>query len=1086
MVYSATTGNLLEWTDPSGEQLLYNQGERPNTADIEDRPDQAAAVVTDSPLDVFPFRLYVLQDVSEVLYFHADPFTTQDMTICEIPNDTDHVQLAFPVNSWIDGDWYYQRWVIRAMHGDYKFTDPRYPGIGKRKPVDPGDCTFEDTHEQLPILTVVARTYVGPYAGTSAWGGLSATINGSAIHQEQEEFGVFAVEWPILTGFQSYSPGELAWPTRNGMLLKDPLSVLLSTGAPEMWAYEGELPPASPALIEKIDSGTVNMMYPMGYDMAMQFFTYYQPRPFGSTGRPYGNLWYASDASDRTKMKQFRFKAESGDQYSVSFIHYNDNVCSHYSPEDAYSVGPLVTRRYCNHRDFEEIDYEIRQTQFSYTLGGGFMELIGGNWMEAAKWYRNWVRSAPGGAPWLRDNAPLASRTGALWPYGDFYQRTGFTLFNVGAGFRLADPRLNTTAPRYDDDNFLRKYQKILYSPDGQAKVNYVLGWDFHHRDLPMRRSGMQNGKCGMDGNCADVWSDWRATFAGVDYRLNRDVILPTDGITPTLGYVNPYLFGLHMYYRDSFPLNPNWVFDWAEWIEEAGETTKTPWLGHTAYVGFTGCFGDSRGGCPLDPTQDDCYHHLIQRSRHLALDPFDNDPPDENNPPATDRISGVYQDIGVSFAVPGAFRSHQAEGIIKAHRAGSALAEEADDDATATDQVGMGGFVWEAQRNMIEETRRNASDVADTLLGTEQMTEVFIDKFDYYGSGEGGLGPLRPFRVPADDDDDDDDDACLANFVFPDDAIMAGNAVEIPMLQYVYHPMMPIRMDGAWFSGSHPSTPSFPYGGTYDSGDIYYWVAARAYFDYGAMIQMYFSESEIDVLSFSDPSYSFLPVMDQNTPSYRLGWWRDTANPETVVGDLQKGKHSAGSTERAIGDPPKMAYLRLAAAIRSYIVPTFLVYGEKRTTGVMVNDMGAHDYSYYFFTAKSNSDLATELEHCSSVSQFDHCEHECGAFSAEPFVTASWQNYGSGSPLKILHIVANATNTVASPSLTIDRVPEYSGYAYYQARVYSPTVANMAPVYTRSWTRFSPGGTSNLAAFSIPAHGVALVLLCQNQTCSY
>ncbi|NLH47398.1 MAG: hypothetical protein GX444_02230 [Myxococcales bacterium] len=906
------------------------------------------------------------------------------------------------------------------------------------------------------------------------WSDFSVTFS-DAVDLTDEQFGIFAVEWPILTGLQKLNSDALAWPMRNGLLLNNPLTTLLNKGSTEAEMHLGDLDPVS---IEKIDASTITMFYPLGYDMSMQFFTYYRPNYYS------GFLWYTTDPN--MKAKQFVFKANSATDYSVSFIHYNDDVCDEYYPDEYRGQG-VRFYRVCNKKDFGPIEYEIRQEHFSYIPPGqSTINRIKGNWMEAAKWYRNWVRSEAANIPWLSDNTPIKQRSGR---YADFYRYTGFNFGQIGAEYALADPKADgydPDIPSQDDDNFLRQYHDILFSdPDNPTKpamVNYVLGWDFHHGieasgGEDVRFVGRQNGKCGIAGNCTDPWADWEATFGPTneqnysdDPRMNRDVIMSGDG-TPVLGYINPYLFSLNMYYSDSDPA----PYDWAEWTNAVGETSRTPWMGHTNYPLNLNCTETVEGSCIMDPTQIDFYTHFIERSRHLVLDPFDVDPPNPDSPAAENRIDGLYHDIGVSYVVPMVFRSHPSDDIIKAHRPDLGL-----------NQVGSGGFVWEVQRDMIDATRHNPwSNQQDMLLGTEQMTEIFIDLFDYYGAGENSLGPLRRYSSLG--------QYCQQrNFFQQDRWIMEGDAKEIPMLQYVYHPMMPIRNDGAWFSGGE--------GSTYNSGDIYYWVLAREYLEYGATISMWFTDAEMDVLS-DNTNYDFLPSMDPQTPSYRLDWVRTQESTETLTAsDTQPGKHGYDSIERAVGDPKKEAFLRLMAALRSYVIPDFLVSGDMRTTGIKPYSTQQGEYSYYFYTSLGHKLCQNDnlWEHCSNplLGQYDpldptatHCVNDRDPFVAEKVVTASWQDYqASGTPTKILHIGANLYNgNPLNFIFVLDPMTNFSNPAYFKVKVISPEDEDPTAVSVSYSGTFNPGSVKYLSINGMPAHSVVLILVCQSSAnCNY
>jgi hypothetical protein len=78
---------------------------------------------------------------------------------------------------------------------------------------------------------------------------------------------------------------RLAYPKKDGLLLKNPLSVLQAKGTADEFAYFGG---EYPVHVVKTRPRAVDMVYPGGHDMTMQFFAYYQQNVDS------GYLWYTT------------------------------------------------------------------------------------------------------------------------------------------------------------------------------------------------------------------------------------------------------------------------------------------------------------------------------------------------------------------------------------------------------------------------------------------------------------------------------------------------------------------------------------------------------------------------------------------------------------------------------------------------------------------------------------------------------------------------------------------------------------------------------------------------------------------------
>ncbi|NLH47399.1 MAG: hypothetical protein GX444_02235 [Myxococcales bacterium] len=154
MVYSAITGQLMEWYDSNGDILLYNQGDRPDTADESVTPDEKSPFMVASDDIPLPFRLYLFKRIVD----SADdmPFSKQEMTICVIPNNEANLIIkSYSTKLEID-NWWRQTWIVQKMIGIHKYTDPRMVGIGNRTSAVGNECVFEDLvglgEDPQPIL----------------------------------------------------------------------------------------------------------------------------------------------------------------------------------------------------------------------------------------------------------------------------------------------------------------------------------------------------------------------------------------------------------------------------------------------------------------------------------------------------------------------------------------------------------------------------------------------------------------------------------------------------------------------------------------------------------------------------------------------------------------------------------------------------------------------------------------------------------------------------------------------------------------------------------------------------------------------
>jgi len=1037
LVFSLNNGQLLEWSTNGGDinsscpECAYAEAAQMAT-------EEEAAADFDYQGDP-PIRLVLFEKIKPfAVPQFENPWVNTPPVFCGVSE----WQIDGTYSAMSGGTYIQHTWRIDGLTCTRSYTNPMNAGFHDGEDPAAGDCELPSGGDRF--LTIFAKTAVAQN-GDSYWYDLEA------VFVEEQAFGILAIEWPVVTNI--VPPGQndvLAWPWHDGVMLPDPIDHLLNDDPLYEKDYGGD---RDPKLVWANRPYSIIMKYPNGHNLGMQFFTYYDD------GGDDGYLFYANDTEMANKA--FTFTARVNGNFNFSAVHYNNNVCSTYDPDNDNDFPPKL----CRSNDFGPIGYSIIQH-----------EMNDGNWMSAAKTYRDWVRSSD--APWIDFNTDVADRD-----LHDFYQYTGFSVFNAGSEFALAD-----ADPNLNNDNYLQAYYEMLFHKGSSPypMLNFVLGWDFHHYDAfapfsGSRSSFFQNGKCLQD-NCSgtDEFEDWTITFGpdneggyyGTNHRMNRNAILGVNGSRP-IGYLNPFIYGLWMFQNAL-------QFSWDEWTNNFGEQDRTPWRNHTNYPPNGACLV---GDCVMDPAQEDFFNFYGDLVQALVNDPYRTG---QDPTSVDDRISGLYQDIGVTFGSPASFRSHPYRGTtVEEHRA--RYRTTPGDPWTTGHRVGVGGFVWDNQRQMVIDAR----DKFDypILLGTEQMTELFVDSFDFYHFGGNGMGPLR---APTRGSYDDGEYSCNQEWAGLDYWLKQGIAEEIPMLQYVYHPMMPVRNGIVMLSGGTCNgDPS-----DFNIGSIFYWITAREYFEYGNMVELEYSDVEMDVLC-NNGGATFLgnPMMPSNTPSYRLGWARSSASTETLVQPPALGKRGSNSSERTYGDPAKMAFLRMAAGLRSYIVPEFLVDGEMRKVGITITtqtNQQTYTYNHYGQRALTPDTLCDPFSdddddnYDPSFIDDTNWEHS-GSYTADSVLKASWQNWqGIGNnPTKILHIITNLTTTAKTLQLQMHSIPEFGWPAYYRARTISGALENLVS-WTGNQVLFNPGQTQTITISNIPAGGVALILVCDSYPCNY
>jgi hypothetical protein len=293
----------------------------------------------------------------------------------------------------------------------------------------------------------------------------------------------------------------------------------------------------------------------------------------------------------------------------------------------------------------------------------------------------------------------------------------------------------------------------------------------------------------------------------------------------------------------------------------------------------------------------------------------------------------------------------------------------------------------------------------------------------------------------------------------------------------------MPVRQGIVLLSGD--GSPQYP--SHHNFGDIFYWIAAREYLEFGGTVELEYHDVEMDVV-YSNPTYTFLPNMDPTTPSYREGWFRQDPSEEIRYGS-DTGKHDADSDERTYVDRNKAAFLRMLAAVRMYMAPKFLVMGEMRDKPLTLlsthSTPAAFQYDWYGQRALNNDHPDTWWEHSGTFSD--------PLAANQRIVFNSWQDYqASGNPTQVLLAIANLYGTAQTITVRMPKIDNFSGTDYYRIMKLNPITADFSGVSQGTLFSYTPSpiyGYTDFTATSVPAGGLALILVCDSnvgQSCKF
>ncbi|MCX7015893.1 MAG: DUF6259 domain-containing protein [Candidatus Sumerlaeota bacterium] len=184
---------------------------------------------------------------------------------------------------------------------------------------------------------------------------------------------------------------------------------------------------------------------------------------------------------------------------------------------------------------------------------------------------------------------------------------------------------------------------------------------------------------------------------------------------------------------------------------------------------------------------------------------------------------------------------------------------------------LGWGRWIFDAYHGLADHSRQaeEAKRGRPVAMGTEQMTELMMDAYDFYHMGGSGLGPVRR---PG------------SRF---DRLILSGQCRQIPLFDFVYHEFGPVRTGGK----TQIST---------DVGDAWYYIAGQEYL-WGALLELIYCNTPLELFPGTQA-----PTLKTGFQLASRQW---EPNPRTA-------------------DPAKIAFLKECAALRAGPGKEFLAYG--------------------------------------------------------------------------------------------------------------------------------------------------------------
>jgi len=270
---------------------------------------------------------------------------------------------------------------------------------------------------------------------------------------------------------------------------------------------------------------------------------------------------------------------------------------------------------------------------------------------------------------------------------------------------------------------------------------------------------------------------------------------------------------------------------------------------------------------------------------------------------------------------------------------------------------VGRGGWFNQRKRAMIEAMKGKEPDSIRPILGTEQMSEPYLDLIDFYHLGEPANGPLKekdPLSNSYSEQWSQEFPGLLKCFMTPyPNGVPAGQGYvcqDIPLLQYVYHPYMAVRMGGKLGLAADKSDCNWasPDPLSCGTGNIAYYLMGSEYL-WGNIVELENYHEPLEVIPGSwDDS---IVCTDENVSvpdlySFCTNWGGsdDSLHADAPVtaptitecatnsddeNNPLRGWHSPCSKHWRWMDLNYLAFLRKSIYWRTQFMPMFLIYGE-------------------------------------------------------------------------------------------------------------------------------------------------------------
>ena len=826
-------------------------------------------------------------------------------------------------------------------------------------------------------------------------------------------FGLHGFEYPVIRGFTEPDPlngdrNYMVYPHMEGKELRNPIERLTEKDR------DGKA------------VGFLTMKYPMSYDGTMQFMALF------AKGKKPGIYIVTEDES--MKEKTFIWKAARKSRtLSFSMVHWSDDVWdgytilqrTHDSGENKFLVKAAELYQVDNsllltdpgtwrwqvinqpHDPDEKIelskDYEeyvpnwrdYRQDDYWVTISELYPKGVNISWYDAADRYKKWARAA-NGPVWASNPRTKRDRF-------RFYEKTGYAVWLLGSEFSLSG-----LTPSGQPYNFLQSFHDVLKPVENESertRVLFVMGWDWHS---PWGKR-LNDGK--QFGNNAQYWrSRFGPTYDSQTATETDNIFLNLDQIREQGDFILPYTFAMKITKatEQRFP----------GWESETKGDPGSPWKNKRIVPDTWGYMTRLHHFiCPATSAYRNFIKNRDSIIRNGNFDEIGISPflktRDVSNPLVAKSLSryldGVYHDVGLTFAGSRCYHCDHP---------GSVINPESPHDHFTADhsngfQVGAGGFLNRAKREVLRGNNYNYGVRPVQLFGTEGMTEIFIDLVDCYGMAV-TWGPYKdlfyenePGYNPIYGKDIIVTHGGFSGWV---DWVMKRTCNEIPMLQYIYNPVMPLKLSGHLNLAGSDSQPV----NKHHIGKSFYWVVASSYL-YGMISRLDYDKVLVDIF----------PNMPSDTPTYILDWNRFPEYPETSpvesmndYGDPNPGKHPQGQDDkfdtlnRTCAHAKKIKYLRMLSYMRTQIVPEFLVYGEMIRPGVIPNEQNNYKhYDYDFFQSMNGwiNEHSTYFWKNTMPSDSTYWY-----WNARPLIVAAWKDQLDNTNIKIpraIYIVANSSN---------------------------------------------------------------------------